>query len=69
MGNKVFDQHFLLSIGQIVEKGNSILIKNQVLYLKEKHGRLAARVEKKKKLDVQIGVEHPVEKVFETCGQ
>ncbi|XP_027911559.1 uncharacterized protein LOC114170274 [Vigna unguiculata] len=42
----------ILSIGQIVEKGN------QVLYLKDKHGQLAARVEKKKnrmyKLELSI---------------
>ena len=48
----------ILSIGQIVEKGNSIMIKNQVLYLKDKHGRLAARVEKEKnriyKLELSI---------------
>jgi len=48
----------ILSIGQIVEKGNSILIKKRVLYLKGKHGRLAARVEKKKnrmyKLELSI---------------
>ena len=37
-----------MSIGQIVEKGNSIMIKNPVLYLKDKDGRLAARVEKEK---------------------
>jgi len=48
----------ILSIGQIVEKGNSILIKNQVLYLKDKHGRLATWVEKEKnwmyKLELSI---------------
>jgi len=48
----------ILSIGQIVEKGNSILIKNQVLYLKDNHGRLVARVEKEKnwmyKLELSI---------------
>jgi len=48
----------ILSIGQIVEKGNSIMIKNQVLYLKDKHDRLAARVEKEKnrmyKLELSI---------------
>jgi len=48
----------MLSIGLIVEKGNLILIKNQVLYLKDKHRRLAARVEKKKnrmyKLELSI---------------
>ena len=48
----------ILSIGQIVEKGNSILIKNQVLYLKDKHSWLAAQVEKKKnwmyKLELSI---------------
>jgi len=38
----------ILSIGQIVEKGNSILIKNRVLYLKDKHGQLASWVEMKK---------------------
>jgi len=38
----------ILSIGQIVEKGNSILIKNRVLYLKDKHDRLATYVEMKK---------------------
>ena len=47
-----------MSIGPIVEKGNSILIKKQVLYLKDKHGWLAARVEKKKnrmyKLELSI---------------
>ena len=41
-----------------MEKGNSILIKNQVLYLKDKHDRLATRVEKKKnrmyKLELSI---------------
>jgi len=48
----------ILSICQIVEKGNSIMIKNQVLYLKDKHGQLAARVEKEKnriyKLELSI---------------
>jgi len=48
----------ILSIGQIVEKGNSIMIKNQVLYLKDKQGRLAAWVEKEKnrmyKLELSI---------------
>jgi len=38
----------ILSIGQIVEKENSILIKNRELYLKDKHDWLAARVEIKK---------------------
>jgi len=38
----------ILSICQIVEKENSILIKNHVLYLEDKHDRLAARIEKKK---------------------
>ena len=41
-----------------MEKGNSILIKNQVLYLKDKHSWLAAQVEKKKnwmyKLELSI---------------
>jgi len=58
----------ILSIGQIVEKGNSIMIKNQVLYLKDKHGRLAARVEKEKNLMYKLELS-PAEKVFETCGQ
>jgi len=48
----------ILSIAQIVEKGNPILIKNQVLYLKDKHGRLATWVEMKKnrmyKLELSI---------------
>ena len=48
----------IFSIGQIVEKGNSIMIKNQVLYLKDKHDGLAARVEKEKnwmyKLELSI---------------
>jgi len=38
----------ILKIGQIREKGNSILIKNRVLYLKDKNGRLAVEVEMKK---------------------
>lgn len=48
----------ILSICQIVENENSILIKNHVLYLKDKHDRLAAQIEKKKnqmyKLELSI---------------
>ncbi|XP_017426367.1 uncharacterized protein LOC108334958 [Vigna angularis] len=36
------------SMGQIIEKGNSIFMKNQVLYLKDKHGRLTTQVKAKK---------------------
>ncbi|XP_047150353.1 uncharacterized protein LOC124822400 [Vigna umbellata] len=39
----------ILSMGQIIEKGNSVFMKDQVLYLKDKHGRLITQVKAKKK--------------------
>nr|KYP52959.1 Retrovirus-related Pol polyprotein from transposon TNT 1-94 [Cajanus cajan] len=48
----------ILSMGQMMEKGNSVLMKDRVLYLKDKHDRLIARVEMKKnrmyKLEMNI---------------
>ena len=48
----------ILSMGQLMEKGYSILMKDRVLYLKDKSDRLIARVEMKKnrmyKLDLKI---------------
>jgi len=48
----------ILSMGQLMEKGYSVLIKDRVLYLKDKLDRLIARVEMKKnetyKLDLKI---------------
>nr|KYP39766.1 Retrovirus-related Pol polyprotein from transposon TNT 1-94 [Cajanus cajan] len=48
----------ILSMGQMMEKGNSVLMKDRVLYLKDKHDRLIARVEMKKnrmyKLELNI---------------
>nr|KYP54002.1 hypothetical protein KK1_000168 [Cajanus cajan] len=48
----------ILSMGQMMEKGNSVLMKDRVLYLKDKYDRLIARVEMKKnqmyKLDLNI---------------
>lgn len=48
----------ILSMGQMMEKGNSILMKDRVLYLKDKHDRLIVRVEMKKnrmyKLELNI---------------
>jgi GAG-pre-integrase domain len=35
----------ILSMGQLMEKGYSILMKDRVLHLKDKQGRLVARVE------------------------
>ena len=47
-----------LSMGQLMEKGYSILMKDRVPYLKDKSDRLIARVEMKKnrmyKLDLKI---------------
>lgn len=44
--------------GKMLGKGNSVIIKYQVLYLKDKHGRLATRVEINKnrmyKLELKI---------------
>jgi len=48
----------ILSMGQLMEKGYSVLMKDRVLYLKDKSDRLIARVEMKKnrmyKLDLKI---------------
>jgi len=48
----------ILSMGQLMEKGYSVMIKDRVLYLKDKSDRLIARVEMKKnktyKLDLKI---------------
>nr|KYP48865.1 Retrovirus-related Pol polyprotein from transposon TNT 1-94 [Cajanus cajan] len=48
----------ILSMGQMMEKGNSVLMKDRVLYLKDKHDRLIAGVEMKKnrmyKLELNI---------------
>nr|KYP37038.1 Retrovirus-related Pol polyprotein from transposon TNT 1-94 [Cajanus cajan] len=48
----------ILSMGQMMEKGNSVLMKDRVLYLKDKHDRLIAQVEMKKnrmyKLELNI---------------
>jgi len=38
----------ILSMGQMMEKGNSVLEKDRVLFLKDKHSLLVARVEIKK---------------------
>jgi len=35
----------ILSMGQLTEKGYSILLKDRLLHLKDKQGRLVARVE------------------------
>jgi len=48
----------ILSMGQLMEKGYSVLMKDRVLYLKDKSDRLIAQVEMKKnrmyKLDLKI---------------
>ena len=48
----------ILSMSQLMEKGYSVLMKDRVLYLKDKSDRLIARVEMKKnrmyKLDLKI---------------
>jgi len=48
----------ILSMGQLMENGDSILTKDRVLYLKDKLGCLIARIEMKKnwiyKLDLKI---------------
>jgi lantibiotic modifying enzyme len=36
----------IFSMGQLMEKDNSVLMKDRVLHLKDKQGRLVARVEK-----------------------
>jgi len=38
----------ILSMGQMIEKGNSVLMKDRVLHLKDKFGRLVTRVEMRK---------------------
>ncbi|XP_047150264.1 uncharacterized protein LOC124822315 [Vigna umbellata] len=38
----------ILSMDQIIEKGTSIFMKDQVLYLKDEHGRLATQAKTKK---------------------
>ena len=48
----------ILSMGQLMEKGYSVLMKDRVLYLKDKSDRLIVQVEMKKnrmyKLDLKI---------------
>jgi len=38
----------ILSMGQMIEKGNSVLMKDRVLYLKDKFGRLVTQLEMRK---------------------
>ena len=54
----------ILSMGQLLEKGCSVFMKDRMLHLKDKNGRVLAHIEMAKKSDVLTQLEEYTREVF-----